>query len=171
MESLGTVSFWLFIACLTCVGLVLVFVEIEIYWRGVVKNEVVLAVRSRRDVDVCSRVVYMHYVVNYVCLGAIRGITTLRLFLVGIIVVCIVGIHVNLAAVRRIELLSCVEVLNIRSRAQVNSRLTPVLVAVDDESLNLLGEHRQPFVFRSSAVGEVDMLRVYNHSRSCYCMV
>ena len=109
--------------------------------------------------------------VNYVCLGPVRGIATLRLFLVGIIVVCIVGIHVNLAAVRRIELLSCIEVLNIRSRTQVNSRLTPVLVAVDDESLDLLGEHRQPFVFRSSPVGEVDMLRVYNNSRSRYCMV
>ena len=171
MESLGTVSFWLFIACLTCVGLVLVFVEIEIYRRSVVKYEVVLAVGSRRYVDVCSRVVYVHYVVNYVCLGPVHGIATLRLFLVGIIVVCIVGIHVNLAAVRRIELLSCVEVLNIRSRAQVNSRLTPVLVAVDDESLDLLGEHRQPFVFGSSAVGEVDMLWVYNHSRNRYCMV
>ena len=170
-ESLGTVIFWLFIACLTCVGFVLVLVEIEVYWRSVVKYEVVLTVGSRCYVDICARVVYVHYVVNYICLCPVRGITTLRFFLIRIIVVCVVGIHVYLAAVRRIDLLSCVEVLNIRSRAQIDCRLASVLVAIDDKSLDLLREHRQTFVFRASAVDEVDMLRVYNDSRSRYCMI
>jgi hypothetical protein len=46
-----------------------------------------------------------------------------------------------LAAVWRIELLGCVEILNIRSRAKVDSRLSSVLITINDKSLYLLGEH------------------------------
>lgn len=55
----------------------------------------------------------MHYVVDYVSFGTSIAITTFRLLLVSVTVVSIVGVHINLTAVRLIKLLRCTEVLDI----------------------------------------------------------
>ncbi len=53
-ESLGSIGFRLFFTGLTCVCLVLVFVEVEVDRSSMIKNEVVLAVGCGSDVDICS---------------------------------------------------------------------------------------------------------------------
>jgi hypothetical protein len=60
--------------------------------------------------------------------------------------------------------LSRTKILNVGSCSEVDRRLTPILIAVDDESLYLFGKHRQSFIFRTSSVGEVNMLWVYHYS-------
>lgn len=43
-----------------------VLVEVQVDGRSVVKNEIILAVGPRSDINIDSRLIHMHYVVDYV---------------------------------------------------------------------------------------------------------
>lgn len=86
----------------------IVLVEVEVDRRSVVKNKVVLTVRHRRDVDVCTTVVNVHYVVDDVRISICSAASSLGSWAsrAGLsccvrlvcIIICLISFHVNMVS-------------------------------------------------------------------------
>lgn len=113
-----------------------------------IENEVVLTIRRSRNINVCPRVVYVHYVIDNVCIRFIQTTLTCRLMRLAIsflvVVVSIICFHVYFIPLLLLIIHLLADfvtrdrlIINLRTLAIVTLSKTS-LVTFNNESFNLV---------------------------------
>jgi hypothetical protein len=142
-----------------------------------IEYEIILAVRSSRNVYVRAWMIYVHNVIYYVCLIT-SSFLLLRFVIVVISIVCF-HIDVGTLLLRIIEFLVVffckVMIHRILGRLMLTScRMDTEFITVDNKTFNLIRQHRQPFVFRAGCIHKLNVILTSNRCVNwsmCYLML